>query len=132
MHVGAYLLTFSYFSPRSLTTLQDAKIMSIKIHFKGYRSAHLEIQKWLMSTINIIQKILEKNKQTNKQKPNKNKQNVQDTKKKGFVGNFMSKIKQRRAEKSLFKNCEFLRFQGEIPICAGLCLSRVLNSRSES
>ena len=36
MRVGAYLLTFLYFNPRSLTTLQDAKIRSIKIHFKGF------------------------------------------------------------------------------------------------
>ena len=74
MGVGAYLLTFSYFNPRSLTTLQDAKIMSIKIHFKGFRTAHLHIYKWLMYTHNIIQKVLEKkktNKQTNKQKQNK-------------------------------------------------------------
>ena len=37
MGVGAYLhlLTFLYFNPRSLTTIQDAKRMSIKIHFKG-------------------------------------------------------------------------------------------------
>ena len=73
MGVGAYLLTFLYFNPRSLTTLQDAKIMSIKIHFKGCRSAHLQIYKWLRYTHNIIQKILEKKKQTNKQKQNKNK-----------------------------------------------------------
>ena len=32
------LLTFLYFNPRSLTTLEDAKIMPIKIHFKGYRT----------------------------------------------------------------------------------------------
>ena len=60
MRVGAYMLTFLYF---------NAKIMSIKIHFKGYRTAHLQIYKWLMYTHNIIQKILEKkNKQTNKNK----------------------------------------------------------------
>ena len=77
MRVGAYLLTFLYF---------NAKIMSIKIHFKGYRTAHLQIYKWLMYTHNIIQKILEKtNKQTNKQKQNKNKQNV-ILKKKKFNG----------------------------------------------
>ena len=68
MRVGAYLPTFLYFNFRSLTTLQDAK-MSIKIHFKGFRTAHLQIYKWLMYTHNIIQKILEKtNKQTNKNK----------------------------------------------------------------
>ena len=45
--------------------------MSIKIHFKGYRTAHLQIYKWLMYTHNIIRKILEKtNKQTNKTKIN--------------------------------------------------------------
>ena len=75
MRVGAYLLTFLYFNPRNLTTLQDAKIMSIKIHFKGFRTAHLQIYKWLMYTHNIIQKILGK-KQTNKQKQNKNKYNA--------------------------------------------------------
>ena len=76
MGVGAFLhlLTFLYFNPRSLTTIQDAKRMSIKIHFKGYRTAHLQIYKWLMYTHNIIQKILEKNKETNKQ--NENKHNV--------------------------------------------------------
>jgi len=30
------LLTYLYFNPRSLTTIQDAKRMSIKIHFTGY------------------------------------------------------------------------------------------------
>ena len=69
----AYLLTFLYFNSRSLTTLQDAKIMSIKIHFKGFRTAHLQIYKRLMHTHNIIQKILEKNKQTNKQTKTKQK-----------------------------------------------------------
>ena len=60
MRVGAYMPTFLYF---------NAKIMSIKIHFKVYRTAHLQIYKWLMYTHNIIQKILEKkNKQTNKNK----------------------------------------------------------------
>ena len=59
MRVGAYLFTFLYFNLRSLTTLQDAKIM-----LKGFRTAHLQIYKWLMYTHNIIQKILEK---TNKQ-----------------------------------------------------------------
>ena len=58
----------------------------------------------------IIQKKLEKkNKQTNKQKQNKNKCNV-ILKKQGVMGNFMSKIKQRKAEISLFKNCEFWGF----------------------
>ena len=38
--------------------------MSIKIHFTGYRTAHLEIHKWLMYTHIIIQKILEEKKQT--------------------------------------------------------------------
>ena len=77
MRVGGYLLIFLYFNPRSLTTLQDAKIMSVKIHFKGFRTAHLQMYKWLMYTHNIIQKILEKkkNKET-KTKQNKNKYNV--------------------------------------------------------
>ena len=35
--------------------------MSIKIHFTGYRNAHLQIYNWLMYTHIIIQKILEKN-----------------------------------------------------------------------
>ena len=47
------------------------------------------------------------------------------------MGKFMSKIKQRRAEISLFKNCEFWGFEREFPICAGLRLGRVFNSRSE-
>ena len=68
MRVGGYLLTFLYFNPRSLTTLQDAKIMSVKIHFKGLRTAHLQMYKWPMYTHNIIQKILDKNKQRNKNK----------------------------------------------------------------
>ena len=42
-----YLL---YFHPRSLTTIQDAKRMSVKIHFTGYRTAHLQIYNWLMYT----------------------------------------------------------------------------------
>ena len=37
------LLTYLHFNPRSLTTIQDAKRMSIKIHFTGYRTAHLQI-----------------------------------------------------------------------------------------
>ena len=64
----------------------------------------------------IMQKILEK--KTKKQKQNKNKHNVILKKKKGFMDNFMSKIKQRGAEH-------------EIPICVGLRLGRVFNSRSE-
>ena len=32
------LLTYLYFNPRSLTTIQDAKRMSIKIRFTGYRT----------------------------------------------------------------------------------------------
>ena len=75
MRVGGYLLTFLYFNPRCLTTLQDAKIMSVKIHFKGFRTAHLQMYKWLMYTHNIIQKILEK-KTTEKQKQNKTKINI--------------------------------------------------------
>ena len=72
------LIYFLIFNPCSLNvTLQDAKIMLIKTHLKGYRTAHLQIYKWLMYTHNIIQKILEKtNKQTNKQKQNKNKYNA--------------------------------------------------------
>ena len=31
-------LTYLYFNPRSLTTIQDAKRMSVKIHFTGYRT----------------------------------------------------------------------------------------------
>ena len=44
-----------------------------------------------------------------------------------------SKIKQRRDEISLFKNCEFgdLAEIIEIPICTGLRLGRVFNSQSE-
>ena len=72
---GGYLLTFLYFNPRCLTTLQDGKIMSVKIHFKGFRTAHLQMYKWLMYTHNIIQKILEK-KTTKKQKQNKTKINI--------------------------------------------------------
>ena len=51
--------TYLNFNPRSLTTIQDAKRMSIKIHFTGYRTAHLQVYNWLMRT-HIIQKILEK------------------------------------------------------------------------
>ena len=53
------LLTYLYFNPRSLTTIQDAKRVSIKIRFTGYRTAHLQVYNWLMFT-HIIQKILEK------------------------------------------------------------------------
>ena len=31
-------LTYLYFNPRSLKTIQDAKRMSVKIHFTGYRT----------------------------------------------------------------------------------------------
>ena len=34
--------------------------MSVKIHFTGYRAAHLQIYNWLMYTHTIIQKVLEK------------------------------------------------------------------------
>ena len=32
------LRTYLYFNPRSLTTIQDTKRMSIKIYFTGYRT----------------------------------------------------------------------------------------------
>ena len=62
MGVGAFLhlFTFLYFNPRSLTTIQDAKRMSSKIQFTGYRTAQLQIYNWLMYTHIIIQTILEK------------------------------------------------------------------------
>ena len=44
------ILTYLYFNPRNLTTIQDATTMLIKIHFTGYRAAHLQIYKWLMYT----------------------------------------------------------------------------------
>ena len=31
-------LTYLYFNPRSLTSIQDAKRMSVKIHFTRYRT----------------------------------------------------------------------------------------------
>ena len=37
------LLTYLLTNPCSLTTIQDAKRMSIKIHFTGYCSVHLQI-----------------------------------------------------------------------------------------
>ena len=62
LYLFIYLLTYLYFYPRSPTTIQDAKRISIKIHFTGYRAAHLQIYNWLIYTHIIIQKILEKTK----------------------------------------------------------------------
>ena len=61
-----YLLSYILILVVLQLYIKDAKRMSIKIHFKGYRTAHLQIYKWLMYTHNIIQKILEK-KKTNKE-----------------------------------------------------------------
>ena len=62
IYLFTYLLTYLYFNPRSPTTIQDAKRISIKIHFTGYRTALLQIYNWLMYAHIIIQKILEKTK----------------------------------------------------------------------
>ena len=39
---GKILTTPLYFTPRSLTIIQDAERMSLKIHLTGFRTAHLQ------------------------------------------------------------------------------------------